>query len=242
MKTLDWHAEAGSTQTGVENGPLAALKKFAAVAPQVERCELCGAALEAVHPHMLDRNRRAVVCACAACAILLSDHQDGKFLRIPVEVRAVRDLMLDELQWEELSIPISLAFFIRGADGKVKAMYPSPAGPIESSLPLDPLPAFLAENTAVAQMAREVEALLISRVQGEEAALLVPIDECFRLTGLIRKKWRGLSGGTEVWRAIRGFFAELRKRAGLKTGDQEIGNPESGNQEAGKLESGASHA
>lgn len=197
---------------------LAALKKFAATTPQLERCELCGLALESVHPHLLDRGRRAVVCTCRACAILFADRQDAKFLRIPVDVRAVRDLSLDDMQWEELSIPISLAFFLRRADGTMTAMYPSPAGPIESSLPLEPLPEFLAANATVAKMAPEVEALLVSRVQGEEAALLVPIDECFRLTGLIRKNWRGLSGGTEVWIAIREFFAGLRKRACLKTG------------------------
>lgn len=199
------------------DGPLAALKRFAATVPQVERCELCGLALEPVHPHLLDRSRRAAVCACPACAILFADRQDAKFLRIPVDVRAVRDLSLNDMQWEALSIPISLAFFLRGAEGTMQAMYPSPAGPIESSLPLDPLPDFLA-NTAVANMMPEVEALLVSRVQGEEAALLVPIDECFRLTGLIRKKWRGLSGGTEVWISIREFFAGLRRRADLNVG------------------------
>ena len=185
--------------------------------PQVERCELCGLALEPAHPHLLDRGRRAVVCACGACAILFADRQDAKFLRIPVDVRPVRDLALHDMQWEELSIPISLAFFVRGTDGSMKALYPSPAGPIESSLPLDPLPEFLAANSAVATMTPEVEALLVSRVQGEEAALLVPIDECFRLTGLMRKKWRGLSGDTEVWIEIRAFFAGLRRRAGLET-------------------------
>lgn len=207
------------TEPACGDGPLAALKRFAATAPpQWERCELCGLALESVHPHLLDRSRRAAVCACRTCAILFADRQDAKFLRIPVDVRAVRDLSIDDMQWEELSIPISLAFFMRGTDGIMKAMYPSPAGPIESSLPLDPLPEFLAANAAVAKMTPEVEALLVSRVQGEEAALLVPIDECFRLTGLIRKKWRGLSGGTEVWIAIREFFTVLRKRAGLTTG------------------------
>ena len=31
---------------------------------------------------------------------------------------------------------------------------------------------------------------------------IVPIDECYRLVGLIRMHWRGLSGGTEVWKEI----------------------------------------
>ena len=41
----------------------------------------------------------------------------------------------------------------------------------------------------------------------------VPIDECYKLVGLIRTHWRGLSGGTEVWEEIGRFFDELRERA-----------------------------
>ena len=44
---------------------------------------------------------------------------------------------------------------------------------------------------------------------------LVPIDECYKLVGLIRTHWRGLSGGTEVWREIGAFFAALKQRAGF---------------------------
>jgi hypothetical protein len=33
------------------------------------------------------------------------------------------------------------------------------------------------------------------------------------LVGLIRSNWRGLSGGTEVWRAIAVFFKELKEKS-----------------------------
>ena len=42
---------------------------------------------------------------------------------------------------------------------------------------------------------------------------IVPIDACYELVGLIRLKWRGLSGGEEVWKAIEEFFERLRSRA-----------------------------
>lgn len=192
-----------------------ALKRFAASAKPAERCELCGLALDSIHPHLLDGSTRSIACTCISCATLFSNRQDGRFLRIPIAVRAVRDLVLDDRHWEALSIPIDLAFFIRGADGEMRAMYPSPAGAIASSLALDAVAEIFSGSRPIASMQPEVEALLVSRIAGEEAALIVPIDECFRLTGLIRGKWRGLSGGTEVWHAIREFFRAMQKRAGL---------------------------
>jgi hypothetical protein len=42
---------------------------------------------------------------------------------------------------------------------------------------------------------------------------LVPIDECFKLVGLIRSRWQGLSGGTEVWREIGQFFGDLKAKS-----------------------------
>ena len=39
---------------------------------------------------------------------------------------------------------------------------------------------------------------------------IAPIDECYKLVGLIRTNWKGLSGGTEVWDEVGRFFAELR--------------------------------
>ena len=61
----------------------------------------------------------------------------------------------------------------------------------------------------------EVEALLVNRVGaahgGTAEYYIVPIDECFKLVGLIRLNWHGFSGGTEVWREIGKFFAELER-------------------------------
>ena len=56
--------------------------------------------------------------------------------------------------------------------------------------------------------------LAVNRVGGNAEYLLVPIDTCFHLVGLIRLPWKGLSGGTEVWQHIQQFFAALRARAG----------------------------
>jgi hypothetical protein len=42
---------------------------------------------------------------------------------------------------------------------------------------------------------------------------LLPIDECFKLVGLIRTHWRGLSGGAVVWEELAQYFSSLRERA-----------------------------
>ena len=45
---------------------------------------------------------------------------------------------------------------------------------------------------------------------------MVPIDECYKLVGLIRTHWKGFGGGTEVWQEIEKFFVELRGKAGVQ--------------------------
>ena len=69
------------------------------------------------------------------------------------------------------------------------------------------------ENPVLRELEPDVEALLVNRVRGANDYYLAPIDECFKLVGLIRAGWRGLSGGTEVWQAIEGFFAELKGKS-----------------------------
>ena len=67
-------------------------------------------------------------------------------------------------------------------------------------------------------MEADVEALLVNRVGNTRDYYIVPIDECYKLVGLIRAHWRGLSGGTEVWEEIGRFFDGL-KAATARTGE-----------------------
>jgi hypothetical protein len=68
-------------------------------------------------------------------------------------------------------------------------------------------------NPVLEGMEQDVEALLVNRIRGAREHFLVPIDECYSLVGLIRMRWRGLSGGREVWEEIGQFFEELRDRS-----------------------------
>ena len=196
-------------------GALSTLKRFAGVRRQTEQCDLCSAELLPGHQHLLDRHTRQIACACDACSILFCDQQGGKYLRVPREVRQLNDFAFSELQWEQMMLPINLAFFLRDADGRMIAMYPSPAGAIESLIDLSRWEDQIAGHPRLTTMQREVEALIVNRVGLEPVYFIAPIDECYRLAGVIRTQWRGLSGGTDVWTAITDFFQDLKRKAGV---------------------------
>ena len=65
----------------------------------------------------------------------------------------------------------------------------------------------------LAQMEPDVEALLVNRARGARDHWLVPIDDCYALVGLIRTRWRGLTGGKDVWEEIGRFFEALDRRS-----------------------------
>ncbi len=190
------------------------LRQFARRRSRTEICELCSAEIGPLHQHLLDTKARQITCSCDACAILFCGQPGAHYLKIPRRIRSLPDFQMSDLQWESLMIPINLAFFNRNsAADKMMAMYPSPAGAIESLLSLESWTEMAAEHPALQAMEADVESFLVNRVATPAEYYIVPIDECYRLVGLIRMHWRGLSGGTEVWKEIRGYFADLKSRS-----------------------------
>ncbi len=157
---------------------------------------------------MLEMSNVQIVCACDSCALRFQAVLDGRFKLIPRDVRSLPELNLTDSEWESLALPINLAFFFHSTpENRTKAMYPSPAGPTESLLPLKAWHSLTANNLALARMEPDVEALLVNRVGAKREYYLAPIDVCFELVGLIRVHWRGLAGGEIVWREIDKFFS-----------------------------------
>jgi hypothetical protein len=126
---------------------------------------------------------------------------------------------MTDAEWNNLVIPINLAFFFHSSiEGRIVALYPSPAGAVESLLPLDSWNATVEKNPVLGHLQSDIEALLINRIDRQEEGIpaqyyIAPIDECYKLVGILRSHWKGLSGGAEVWEEIEHFFAYLGARS-----------------------------
>ncbi len=194
------------------DGSFAALRQFARKRLPAERCELCSAGLGRDHSHLLELATRQIVCACEACATLFDGIKGGKYRRVSRRTWRLQDFHISDGQWEDLLIPINMAFFFYSSlQDRVVTLYPSPAGAVESQLPSEAWSEIVRENPLLHQLEPDIEALLVNRVGHAHASLpaeyyFAPIDECYRLVGLIRTHWKGLSGGEEVWQEIAGFF------------------------------------
>ena len=138
---------------------------------------------------------------------------------MPRRIRYLADFRMTDSQWDGLMMPINMAFSFKSTpQERVIALYPSPAGATESLLSFDTWEEIEIENPVLFEMEADVEALLVNRIGhargfAEPEHYMVPIDECFKLVGLIRSRWSELSGGTEAWRDIGQFFTDLKERS-----------------------------
>lgn len=175
----------------------------------VERCDLCGVGVPGGHRHLLDLDRGEPMCACQACSLLFVQEAAGHRRYRLVPSRRVR---LEPVPTQGLGVPVGLAFFVPRTDGTVLAHYPSPAGATQWEVAADAWQAVVAERPLLGGLAPDVEALLVNSARGGRHCWLVPVDDCFRLVALVRREWKGLSGGGRVWPEIERFFAELSER------------------------------
>jgi hypothetical protein len=145
---------------------------------------------------------------------LFSSDGQTHYRRVPRDSHYLSDFRLSDQARNSLAIPTGLAFiYPSSALSQILAVYPSPAGPTESALDRESWEEIVADNPVLTKLSPDVEALLINRMNGAREYFWVPIDECYRLTGLVRKYWRGFSGGEEGWEQIRKFFDGLKTRA-----------------------------
>jgi Family of unknown function (DUF5947) len=196
---------------------LASLRNFVRKPPDVERCDLCAAVVAEEHQHLVDPIARRLLCACHPCAILFASSGETKYRRVPRDVRLLPAFVLSDQAWNSLGIPIGLAFIYKSSvSDQVLAVYPSPAGPTEVPVDQESWNDVLLENSILSKLAPDVEALLINRMNGSREYFWVPIDECYKLAGIVRKYWRGFSGGEEGWNQVAKFFDHLKERCSME--------------------------
>ncbi|MFL5996588.1 MAG: DUF5947 family protein [Streptomyces sp.] len=193
--------------------------------PQPERCELCAVAVGEGHRHLVDTEKRALVCACAPCALLMEQPgaAAGRFRTVPARYLTDPAHRLDESAWEALQIPVGVAFLFRNAAlDRLVALYPSPAGATESELEPATWTDVLGGSRLAGLLEPDVEALLLRRTDGRFECHLVPIDICYELVGRMRLLWQGFDGGAEARAALDAFFADV---AGRVRPLGEVGHP-----------------
>ncbi|MFD3696156.1 DUF5947 family protein [Streptomyces sp. NPDC058646] len=191
-------------------------------AARPETCELCGVVVpEDGHRHLVEPEKRALVCACTACALLFDrpGTATGRYRAVPDRYLTDPGHPLDDGAWELLQIPVGVAFFFRNAAlDRLVALYPSPAGATESELAPETWQAVLGAGRLAALLEPDVEALLLRRAEGKTDCYLVPIDVCYELVGRMRLLWQGFDGGAEAREALRTFFAQVERRAKVPAG------------------------
>ncbi|MFD5672951.1 DUF5947 family protein [Streptomyces sp. NPDC127040] len=175
-----------------------------------------GPAPHPAHRHLVETEKRALVCACTACSLLFDrpGATTGRYRAVPNRYLTDPDRPLDDGAWELLQIPVGVAFFFcNAALDRLVALYPSPAGATESELDPQTWQSVLGASRLAALLEPDVEALLLHRAEGRTTCHLVPIDVCYELVGRMRLLWQGFDGGAEARAALRTFFEQVERRA-----------------------------
>jgi hypothetical protein len=208
--------------TAFRANPLSVLARVRASRPEPssqERCEMCAEPIGEQHPHVVDLVGRGLMCTCRPCYLLFTaDGAQQRYRAVPDRYLSLSDFALGGGQWDELEIPVGLAFFfVNSVQARTVAFYPGPAGATESELPLGAWGRILDANPVLETLVPDVEALIVrmpDRSRNRPEAHLVPIDRCYELVGLLRTAWRGFDGGQEARALLDAFFADLAARGG----------------------------
>jgi Family of unknown function (DUF5947) len=199
-----------------EGAAAAPVREGAARDRPEETCEMCGTGILATHGHVVDLERSSLLCTCRPCYLLFTHTQAGRgrYRAVPGRYLSDPERPMSAAEWEDLQIPVGLAFFLRSsADGQVAGFYPSPAGVTECRLDLGCWGRIAAAHPLLVAAEADVEAILIHRDGRLVEHFVVPVDACYELAGRLRLLWHGFDGGTEARDAIAQFLELARSRA-----------------------------
>jgi hypothetical protein len=179
-----------------------------------ERCEMCAAEVPTEHSHVADVEAASLICTCRACYLLFTRDSAGQGRYRAVPDRYLADVPLTSAEWDELQVPVGLAFFLHSSvAGELTAFYPSPAGATQCELDLAAWRRLEVSHPLLAAAAPDVEAVLVSNGDAGAGLFVVPVDVCYELVGRMRLLWRGFDGGSEARESIAAFLDRVRSRA-----------------------------
>ena len=174
------------------------------------------------HSHVANIADRRLMCTCRGCYLLFTAAGG----RRPADARGARRSTASSTtsrsprqQWDDLAIPVDLVFLFRqsdaeDADGRAAARRLLPEPGRRDRVRARPRRRGSGSPRRTRRSATwptTSQAALLRRTgPGEFTCLLVPIDACYELVGLVRKHWTGFSGGAEVWQRIDEFFDRCR--------------------------------
>jgi len=174
-------------------------------------CELCGVPMGERHDHVVDPKTGSVQCTCIACALLM-DTPASKLRRVPDRVVRVSPGEGAEEAWRALGIPVAIAFFVKSSvTGEVRTLYPGAIGATTASTTREAFGALEAAHPELSAMAPDVEAFVVSRVEGAREHWICGVHRAYELAGRVRTKWTGFSGGDGVRAELAAFFGALAK-------------------------------
>jgi hypothetical protein len=191
---------------------------------------MCAVAVSDDHRHVVDLERRSLLCVCRGCALLFERTDGGtpvpdrqladarfhpaRYRTVPDRYVEIAPFTLPGPAWAAMQIPVGIAFVVANTQlDRTVAFYPSPGGATESELPLDAWGDVVEANPALADVEPDVEAVLLRTGDGEPTCHVVPVDRCYELVGAMRLHWRGFDGGAEVRDQIAAFFDDVGARA-----------------------------
>ncbi|MBE1495637.1 hypothetical protein H4696_002737 [Amycolatopsis lexingtonensis] len=194
----------------VHSGAFPAALNRGAVRP--EACELCGTPVAGRHAHVVDTGRRGLLCACRACFLRCTRCDGARYRAVPERYLWDPAHPVACLDWRALGVPAGFAFVLRRGT-RVTAFQPGPAGAAETTLPADLWTDIAAGHPLLAAAEPDVEAIVFRGAERTTDCFLVPVDACYRLTGVVRRFWTGPDGGPEMHDRVGELFAEIRRRA-----------------------------
>ena len=142
-------------------------------AAEAEHCEMCAEVLTNRHGHLVDTEKRSLACACRACYLLFTHEgaAGGRYRAVPERICHDPDRPLTDADWNELQIPVAMAFFFfNSALDRVVAGYPSPGGTTECELDLAAWDRLAAAYPLFAELTPDVEAIFVNRANHGSAS------------------------------------------------------------------------